>query len=123
MRVWGVAVCNDRGYFQQRVAEIAHEFLSRFGVGDSLLPDEIDVVEGYIGPGYAKTYPRLIELIQRVAAEEGLFLDPVYTGKTFLAMSDLLADGKTIPPEQEVLFLHTGGIFSLFAYRDELATP
>jgi len=122
LRLWGVAVCNDEAYFQDRVAEISREFRDRFGVGDLLRPKEIRVVEGYVGPGYAKTYPRLIELIQRVAAEEGLFLDPVYTGKTLLAMGDLLADG-TIPPEEEVLFLHTGGIFSLFAYRDVLTSP
>ena len=64
----------------------------------------------------------MLDLIRRVAAEEALFLDPVYTGKAFLAMSDLMMNG-TIPPGEEVLFLHTGGIFSLFAYRDVLAPP
>jgi D-cysteine desulfhydrase len=122
MRMWGVAVCNDEAYFQGRVVEIAREFRDRFAVGDLLQAGEIRVVEGYVGPGYAKTYPRLLDLIRRVAAEEALFLDPVYTGKAFLAMTDLLDNG-TIPPEEEVLFLHTGGIFSLFAYRDELAGP
>ena len=122
MSVLGVAVCNDEAYFQGRVVEIAEEFRDRFGVGDRLQAEWIRVVEGYVGPGYAKTYPRVLDLIRRVAAEEALFLDPVYTGKAFLALTDLVADG-TIPPQEEVLFLHTGGIFSLFAYRDELVTP
>ncbi len=122
MDIWGVAVCNDEAYFQDRVVEIAREFRDRFGVGDSLQAGDIRVVEGYVGPGYGKTYPRLLDLIRRVAAEEALFLDPVYTGKAFLAMSDLMMNG-TIPPGEEVLFLHTGGIFSLFAYRDVLAPP
>ncbi len=122
IRLWGVAVCDDENYFRRRVIEIAEEFRSRFGIGPALRPDEIRVVEGYKGPGYAKTYPRLLDLIRRAASEEGLLLDPVYTGKAFLAMSDLLSDG-TIPKDEEVVFLHTGGIFSLFAYREELLPP
>lgn len=119
MRIWGVSVCNDEAYFRTRVAEIAREFVERFGVGTVPEAEEIRVIDGYVGPGYAKTYPRSLELIRRVAKEEGLFLDPVYTGKAFLAMTDCLEDG-TIPPGERVLFLHTGGIFSLFAYSDEL---
>ncbi len=119
---WGVAVCDDGRYFRRRVLEIAEDFRGQFGIGPVLSPDEVRVVEGYKGPGYAMTFPRLLDLIRHTAAEEGLILDPVYTGKAFLAMSDLLADG-TIPPDQEVVFIHTGGIFSLFAYRDELLPP
>ena len=119
IRPWGVAVCDNELYFRGRVMEIARDFQARFGLRVDLRPEEIRVVEGYRGPGYAQTYPRLLDLIRRVAAEEALFLDPVYTGKAFLAMQDLLNDG-TIPREEEVLFLHTGGIFSLYAYRDEL---
>jgi D-cysteine desulfhydrase len=119
---WGVAVCDDEAFFRARVLEIAREFRDRFGIGADLAPEEIRVVEGYKGPGYAKTYPRLLDLVRRVAAEEGLIFDPVYTGKAFLAMSDLLANG-TIPAGEEVAFIHTGGIFSLFAYREELLPP
>jgi D-cysteine desulfhydrase len=119
IRPWGVAVCDDERYFRQRVLEITEEFRAQFGIGPVLSPDEIRVVEGYKGPGYAMTFPRLLDLVRRAASEEGLILDPVYTGKAFLAMSDLLLDG-TIPPGEEVLFIHTGGIFSLFAYQDEL---
>jgi D-cysteine desulfhydrase len=119
IRPWGVAVCDDETYFRRRVLEIMDDFRRRFGVGSTPSPEEIRVVDGYKGPGYAKTYPRLLDLIRQAASEEGLLLDPVYTGKAFLAMVDLLADG-TIPADEEVAFLHTGGIFSLFAYREEL---
>jgi D-cysteine desulfhydrase len=118
-RIWGVAVCDNEAYFRGRVREIASEFCDSFGVGRVPEAEEIRVVEGYRGPGYAKTFPRLLDLIRRFAAEEGLFFDPVYTGKALLALTDLIAN-ETIPPEDEVLFIHTGGIFSLFAYRDEL---
>lgn len=119
---WGVAVCDNEPYFRARVMEIVADFRDLFGVSVDLAPEAVRVVEGYRGPGYALTYPRLLDLVRRLSAEEGLLLDPVYTGKAFLAMSDLLMDG-TIPPEDEVAFIHTGGIFSLFAYRDELLPP
>ncbi|MBD3163154.1 MAG: pyridoxal-phosphate dependent enzyme [Candidatus Eisenbacteria bacterium] len=122
LRIEGVAVCDNEAYFRDRVLEICTDFVDRFGAGTIPDREEIHVIEGYRGPGYAKTYPRLLDLVRRVAGEEGLFLDPVYTGKAFLAMADRLADG-TIPPEEEVGFLHTGGIFSLFAYREELYPP
>ena len=122
IRVEGVAVCDSQAYFRERVVEICAEFAGRFGVGAVPEREEIRVIEGYRGPGYAKTTPRLLDLIRRVAREEGLFLDPVYTGKAFQAMIDRLADG-SIPPEEGICFLHTGGIFSLFAYRDELFPP
>lgn len=121
LRLWGVAVCDNEAYFRGRVAAIAGEFRNRYpGAGaPELRPEEITVIEGYRGPGYAKTYPRLLDTIRRLAREEGILLDPVYTGKAFLALCDLLADGR-IPREEEALFLHTGGVFSLFPYRGEL---
>ncbi len=118
-KIWGVAVCDNEAYFRVRVAEILQEFVKASGLKVKLPLEEVQVIEGYRGPGYAKTYPRLLDLIRRLAGEEGLILDPVYTGKAFLAMADMLADG-SIPPDEEVLFVHTGGIFSLFAYREEL---
>ncbi len=118
-RIRGVAVCDDEAYFRGRVAAIAQEFAERFGIAVGIDPSDVRVIEGYRGPGYAKTYPRLLDRIRQVAREEGLLLDPVYTGKAFLAFGDLLASGE-IPPEDEALFVHTGGIYSLFAYREEL---
>jgi D-cysteine desulfhydrase len=119
---WGVAVCDSEAYFRSRVLEIEREFRTRFGLDPRLDPDRIRVIEGYRGPGYAMTYPRLITLIREVGHREGIILDPVYTGKAFLAMVDILAKGE-IPPEDDVIFVHTGGIFSLFPYRDELVPP
>ena len=40
------------------------------------------------------------------AREEGIILDPVYTGKAFRGMLDLMDRGEL---DGDVLFLHTGG--------------
>ncbi|MDM7914781.1 MAG: D-cysteine desulfhydrase family protein [Candidatus Eisenbacteria bacterium] len=124
-RIWGVAVCDNEAYFRGRVTAISEAFRQRYGAGEAIAAQDVRVLEGYRGPGYAKTYPRLLEEIRDVASVEGLFLDPVYTGKAFLGMADVLqgATNERIPPEEEALFLHTGGIFSLFAYAAELVPP
>jgi D-cysteine desulfhydrase len=122
LRPWGVAVCDNEEYFRSRVLDIEGEFRDQFGLDPRLDGNRIRVIDGYRGPGYAMTYPRLIDLIRRVGRVEGIILDPVYTGKAFLAMIDILAS-EQIPPADDVIFIHTGGIFSIFAYRGELASP
>ncbi|MFA9407003.1 MAG: D-cysteine desulfhydrase family protein, partial [Anaerolineales bacterium] len=49
----------------------------------------------------------------------GILLDPVYTGRAAGGMIDLIKQGK-IPPDERILFWHTGGTPALFAYGDVL---
>jgi 1-aminocyclopropane-1-carboxylate deaminase/D-cysteine desulfhydrase-like pyridoxal-dependent ACC family enzyme len=51
---------------------------------------------------------------------ESVFLDPVYTGKAMDGLMDLVKRG-VIGKGKRVLFLHTGGQPSLFAFADALA--
>ena len=56
-----------------------------------------------------------------MAREEGLMLDPVYTGKAFAGLLDWIEQGK-VKPGSTVVFWHTGGVTALFADR-EIAGP
>jgi 1-aminocyclopropane-1-carboxylate deaminase/D-cysteine desulfhydrase-like pyridoxal-dependent ACC family enzyme len=47
-----------------------------------------------------------------VARSEGLFLDPIYSGKAFAGLIELLHSGEI---SGAILFWHTGGIPTLFA--------
>lgn len=123
-RIWGVNVCDDARYFQNRVLEIAEELARSWrawgmGAPPLVTREEIRVLDGYVGPGYAKPYPESLETIRWIARKEGLLLDPVYTGKAFHGMLEEARRGRFRPGER-VLFVHTGGVFSLFAYRREL---
>ena len=53
-----------------------------------------------------------------MAENEGLFLDPVYTGKAFGALMRLAKEGK-FKPDDNVLFIYTGGAGGLFAIDTE----
>ena len=80
---------------------------------------EIEIVDGYVGVGYAKSRPEELQTIRDVARAEGLILDPVYTGKAFHGMAkELERDTNAFGPR--VCFLHTGGIYGLFPKAKEL---
>jgi L-cysteate sulfo-lyase len=51
--------------------------------------------------------------IQLLAQQEGIILDPVYTGKGFAGLLDLIGEGY-FGAEEVVIFLHTGGGPGLF---------
>ena len=70
------------------------------------------------GPGYAIASPEGNEAVRLMAETEGLFLDPVYTGKAFAGLMQMLTDG-TVQPGENVLFLHSGGAGGLFAVEME----
>ncbi len=61
------------------------------------------------------------EAIQLFARQEGLLLDPVYTGRAAAGMIDLIHRG-FFKPRDTVLFWHTGGTPALFAsnYQNNL---
>ena len=77
------------------------------GPGDFTLRD-------MCGPGYAIPSEAGDAAVALMAAKEGLFLDPVYTGKAFAGLAAMAREG-AFRPEDNVLFIHTGGAGGLFA--------
>jgi D-cysteine desulfhydrase len=119
-RVVGVNVCDDRDYFVRVISEIAEEARVRFRLDTAVAPSEIEIIDGYVGRGYALSRPEELTLLIDVARTEGIVLDPVYTGK---AMFGLLTELRERPGSlgPRVVFIHTGGIFGLFPKAEELA--
>jgi len=60
------------------------------------------------------------EALGLAASLEGLYLDPVYTGK---AMAGLIRHARAgrFRAGEKVVFLHTGGLPGLFGYTTELS--
>ena len=71
------------------------------------------------GPGYAIPSAEGNAAIRMMAANEGLFLDPVYTGKAFAGLIKLAREGK-FKPTDNVLYLYSGGAGGLFAIDIDL---
>lgn len=86
-----------------------------FDSSDVILLDE------FLAPGYGQFDALVVNAIQAAAQCEGLFLDPVYTGK---AMAGLISRSlETDAAEgRKLLFIHTGGQPALFAYEEQLTS-
>lgn len=81
--------------------------------------EDILTWDGVLAPGYGRTGPAARNALRRMAAAEGILLDPVFSPKTFAGLLGLLKAG-TIREGQKVLLLHTGGLPALFACQNEL---
>jgi len=75
---------------------------------------DINLIDKYILGEYACTNSELLGLIKIVAENEGILLDPVYSGKAFYGLSELNKDGY-FKKGSNVLFWHTGSVFNLLS--------
>jgi 1-aminocyclopropane-1-carboxylate deaminase/D-cysteine desulfhydrase-like pyridoxal-dependent ACC family enzyme len=104
---------------REDLAEVAGRAAALLGLPHRLSAADVDATEDFVGPGYGSVTPEGWEALRLLATTEGILLDPVYTAK---AMAGLIADvrrGRRRSGEV-VVFIHTGGVPAVFAYRDEL---
>ena len=80
-----------------------------------MIRQDIRVWDGALAPGYSKIGPKNLDAIKLMASQEGIFLDPVYTAKSFSAIPSLFETGD-IPKGAKVCFVHKGGLAALYAY-------
>jgi 1-aminocyclopropane-1-carboxylate deaminase/D-cysteine desulfhydrase-like pyridoxal-dependent ACC family enzyme len=93
--------------------------IRRFGFAIEV-PKTIHLLDGYQGQGGAGVDEHELATIVRLARQEGLLLDPVCTVKAFGGLLGTLArDAKALG--QRVCFVHAGGLFGLFPFRDRLS--
>jgi D-cysteine desulfhydrase family pyridoxal phosphate-dependent enzyme len=119
-RIIGSCVRRDAGQQRQRIRTVL-DALSELDVDLNPVPTEkIEIWDGALAPGYGQIGPAAMAAMKMMAQCEGLVLDPVYTAKVFAAIPALIENGE-IPVGSKVLFIHTGGLASFFAYQTELA--
>jgi D-cysteine desulfhydrase len=86
---------------------------TQFRASDVLLKTD------YLGAGYGVVGDLEREAIRLMAEQEAILLDPVYTGRAFGALVDLIRRGE-FASNEHVIFWHTGGAPTLFSYADTL---
>jgi D-cysteine desulfhydrase len=100
------------------VAGVISEAARRYGLRVTP-PAAVHVVDGYQGAGRGSVDDATLQTMTRLAREEGLVLDPVYTAKAFHGLlTELRQDPRRFGAR--VCFIHTGGIFGLFPFREPL---
>jgi len=105
--------------FPESIARLASEICNQLDQPYHFRPTEVPLIEGtYVGEGYAIPTSGCQEAIRRLARAEGVLLDPVYTGKAFAGLLDLIERNK-LGEKEPVIFLHTGGLPALFAFEHD----
>lgn len=119
-KVIGVPIVSDGDHFRERACEIWKEFSGFFGESRFLDPQDMLMLDGYVGRGYALNTPQEMDFIRDLARSTGIILDSVYTGKAFRGMVEALEEeNELFKNSKNILFIHTGGLYGLFAKRFE----
>ncbi len=110
-RVMGMMVDDDP--FEEITLRLMREAAALLGESISISRDDFDLRD-MCGPGYAIASEEGNAAVSMMAENEGIFLDPVYTGKAFAGLVAMAKEG-AFKPDDRVLFLHSGGAGGLFA--------
>ncbi|MCU7648515.1 D-cysteine desulfhydrase [Pseudomonas piscis] len=111
--VIGVTVSRTEEDQRPKVQGLAERTAELLGVP---LPQSFNVQlwDEYFAPRYGEPNAGTLAAVRLLASQEGLLLDPVYTGKAMAGLLDGI--GRQRFDEGPILFLHTGGAPALFAY-------
>lgn len=118
-RILGISVDLPADALREKLADLAARTARHLELDLAFDPGDFAVNDDYLGGGYAVVGNLERDAIQTVARSEGLLLDPVYTGRAFGGLIDLIRGG-AFKTDEKVLFWHTGGTAGLFARREAL---
>ena len=110
-RVTGMMVDTDP--FDQITVRLMQEAAALLGKEMPIGREDFDLRD-MCGPGYAIASEEGNAAVAMMAENEGIFLDPVYTGKAFAGLIAMAKEG-AFAPDDRVLFVHSGGAGGLFA--------
>jgi D-cysteine desulfhydrase family pyridoxal phosphate-dependent enzyme len=120
-KILGISVIEQKNTFQAKVKNLAQASADILGEHIQISLEDILINSDYLGEGYGIMGAPEQDAIRLFAKQEGLILDPVYTGRAAAGMIDLLRLGYFSRDEQ-ILFWHTGGSPALFidSYSDKI---
>jgi L-cysteate sulfo-lyase len=118
LRVLGISVSDDSATMSRYVESIAQQTIREFVFNRPVNTSEVIVLDSYMGEGYGILDRSTAEAIRQMAEAEGVILDPVYSGRAWAALVDLIGQGYFHAGET-IVFLHTGGTPALFPYRED----
>lgn len=113
--VLGIGVRAPKPTQEANVHRLAQATAEYLGVQGGVQREAVVANCDYVGPGYGQPTPGMTEAVSLLARLEGIFLDPVYSGKGMAGLIALVRKGE-IGPDETIVFLHTGGAPGLFGY-------
>jgi L-cysteate sulfo-lyase len=118
--VLGISVKAGRAAQEAHVHSLAAATADLVGIAGGVPRSAVVVDSNYVGSGYGIPTAGMLRAVRDAARLEGLLLDPVYSGKALDGLADLCRRGH-FSKRDHVVFVHTGGTASLFAYLGAFA--
>jgi len=115
-RILGISVDEPQAALQDHVLPLAESASLLLGDPLRFSREEVLVNADFNQLGYAVMGESEKEAILLFARQEGLLLDPVYTGRAAAGLISLVRAG-FFKQDEKVLFWHTGGTPALFAQK------
>ena len=113
-KVLGISIDEPEAQLKAHVSELASQASEKLGERIEFTGEDVLANENYCQAGYGVFGAGEREAIKLFASNEGLLLDPVYTGRAAAGMIDLIRK-RFFKKDETILFWHTGGQPALFA--------
>ncbi len=108
---------------EANVLALARRTADHIGLpADTIRAEHVRANCDYVGQGYGIPTEGMVAAVKLLAEQEGILLDPVYSGKGMAGLLDLIRKGE-FPSDENLVFLHTGGQVGLFGYPDAFDLP
>jgi D-cysteine desulfhydrase len=114
INIYTANVLYSKKKLQKKIMYLTEGVIKDYDLQCKIDESKLKIIDGYSTEGYKNITSDKLKLINAVAAETGMLIDPTYTGKAFNAYFDqFLSKGKG----NTIIFLHTGGLFGAFSKR------
>jgi D-cysteine desulfhydrase len=114
----GVPIASAAERVRDHVERTMREAIRRYGFAVEV-PKTVHLLDGDPGGDRGDVADAELGLVADIARSEGVVLDPIYTARGFRALVETLARDRKVLG-QRVCFIHTGGLYSLFPFRERL---
>jgi len=115
VKIVGISVKDKKNDQEEKVFKLAQTACDYINC-DQPKREDVFVFDNYVGGGYGVPTEGMKEAVKLLATKEAILLDPVYSGKGFDGLMDLVSK-KYFKDTDKLLFIHTGGAASLHAYE------
>ncbi len=115
VKIIGISVKDKKNVQEEKVFKLAQTACD-YIICDQPKREDVFVFDNYVGGGYGVPTEGMKEAVKLLAIKEAILLDPVYSGKGFDGLMDLVSK-KYFKDTDKLLFIHTGGAVSLSAYE------
>ncbi|MEJ8758659.1 pyridoxal-phosphate dependent enzyme [Pontibacter sp. H259] len=112
-QVLGFPALKGGEFLKEEIEQLVYDYIGQHYSNWQLITD-------YHFGGYAKVKPELLQFIQAFQEQHQIPLEPVYTGKMFYGLFDLISKGY-FPKSTRIIVVHTGGLQGNAGFKERLA--